>query len=363
MAAAKSAEALRARALRLSDAWAISLFAYDTAFYMINKSKPFSSSSTPVLAEAAVLEAARYIVGDANEPSGYYSAQFDGRLGAATSGALGWEHSGWRNVRAFGMARARGALFVASGNGVLRSRAGGAMWRVTTDWRMTEVLALAWDPHAPSRLWATTAHGLWVTPDLGETWRAVRTTGLAPDERFGHAVAVCRDHAGHVLLGTEAGIRHSLDGGTTWSEVGPRAAVRSLAQSPHDTALWLAATDGAGALRSSDGGATWTAPSLPRPAAALYAAAHDPLRPGHAAAVGYRSGLLATTDDGATWTAHPLATPADAFHALAFDPVVPGRLWLGSIGHGVLVLDPGESAPRAIGPPETTVYALTLTIL
>src|SRR5690606_35842277 len=94
-----------------------------------------------------------------------------------------WVHSGWQNVRCAGLAldpRDRRTVFLACGNGVLRSRDGGASWRVTTDWRVTEVLDVALDPFAPGSVYAATAYGPWHSADDGETWQPLAAPGPHP---------------------------------------------------------------------------------------------------------------------------------------------------------------------------------------
>ena len=102
---------------------------------------------------AAVLETRNYIVGEANAASGLYRRS-----------ERGWSHTGWQNLRCAAVAVEEAepeTLFLASGNGVLRSRDGGTTWRVTTDWRVAEVLDVALDPFAPGSLYAASAYGVW----------------------------------------------------------------------------------------------------------------------------------------------------------------------------------------------------------
>jgi len=298
--------------------------------------------SRPLL--AAVLETRNYVVGSANAPSGLYRHT-----------AAGWAHEGWRNARAAAVARDASAVFVASGNGVLRSRDGGTGWRVTTDWRVCEVLDVALDPFAPGRVVAATAHGLWHSPDGGETWEALPAAGSHSNATFTPALALDARRPGRIVIGTEDGLFESSDDGRTWRAIGPRVPIRALAQSAAAPGLWLAGTDGHGVLRSTDDGATWSAHAG---GSTAYAVAIDPTDPARLAAAGIGAGLWQSTDGGQHWSYQPLDLPALALHALAFDPDRAGRLWLGTVGEGVFVTDDLGATCRDAGLPEATVYAL-----
>ncbi len=300
-------------------------------------------SPRPLL--ATVLETRNYVVGSANAASGLYRYT-----------DAGWAHEGWRNARAAAVARDASAVFVASGNGVLRSRDGGATWRVTTDWRICEVLDVALDPFAPGRVVAATAYGLWHSPDGGETWEALPAAGSHPNATFTPALVLDARRSGRIVIGTEDGLFESGDSGQTWQAVGPRVAIRAIAQSGAAPGLWLAGTDGHGVLRSTDDAATWTAHAG---GSIAYAVAIDPTDPRRMAAAGIGAGLLRSTDGGHHWQPQPLDVPASALHALAFDPHHAGRLWLGTVGEGVFVTDDLGATCRDAGLPEATVYALS----
>ena len=306
--------------------------------------KPDSSSASRTLF-AAVLETKNYIVGEANAPSGLY------RRGEGE-----WTHTGWRNLRCAAVAvdaSTPKTIFLASGNGVLRSRDGGTTWRVTTDWRVAEVLDVMLDPFQAGAVFAASAYGLWHSADAGESWDALPPAAPYPNATFTPALALDRTQPGRLLVGTEAGLFVSEDAGQSWTSVGPRMAVRALEQSETQPAVWLAGTDGAGILRSADGGATWSASES---GATIYAVALDPSDPRRMAATGFETGLLVTTDGGASWTQRPLDIEAQALHALAFDPDGSGRLWLGSVGEGVFFTDDLGLTCEDAGLPETTVY-------
>lgn len=293
---------------------------------------------------AAVLETRNYIVGEANAPSGLYQ-----------HGEEGWVHAGWRNLRctAIALTADPDTLFLGAGNGVLRSRNGGITWRVTTDWRVAEVLGLALDPEAAGSLYAASAHGVWHTANHGDTWCALPAPAARPNATFTAALVLDRQRPGRLVIGTADGLYESEDRGQKWRSIGPRVAVRALEQSATHPNVWLAGTDESGALVSTDSGATW---SVRVAEATIYAVAIDPADVQRMAAGGYETGVLCSVDGGMTWERRAIDAPTQTLHALAFDPDGSGRLWLGTVGEGVVVTDDLGQTYATAGLPETTVY-------
>ncbi|MEZ4699010.1 MAG: hypothetical protein R2834_01670 [Rhodothermales bacterium] len=294
---------------------------------------------------AAVLETRGYIVGSSNAPSG---------LHVYTAGA-GWQHRGWTNVRCFGIARheARSMLFLAAGNGVFRSLDDGATWRVMTGWEITEVLDLALDPFDADTLWIATVHGLWRSPDLGETFLPVhpRTTQL-----FCQTLAADRATAGRWFVGTETGLLCTETSGAQWHAPGPHdAAIRAICQSPSDPSVWLAGTEDRGLLHSTDGGRSW-ATHRPAGCDTFYAVAIHPAHPEILIAGGFDAGVCVSLDGGATWRRTGDDMPVQHVHALAISPS--GRFVAGTVHGGIYAsVDAGASWTFA-GLPEATLYDL-----
>ncbi|GAB5535865.1 MAG: glycosyl hydrolase [Rubricoccaceae bacterium] len=288
----------------------------------------------------AVLETRNYIVGEANAPSGLYIEEEGG-----------WRHAGWTNLRCTALAQTPDALFLGAGNGVLRSRDGGASWRMTTDWRVTEVLDLVASPTDPNELVAATAYGLVRSRDAGDTWEPVPPPGRQPDATFTSAIVLDAEQTGRMLIATAAGLFVSDDDALSWRAIGPRLDTRALVQSAADPSRWLAGTAGHGALLSSDGGETWE--PVGDASATFYAVAFDPHDPDSLAVGGYQMGVCLSRDGGSSWRTASPAHDAVSVYTLAFDPRQPGRLWIGTMGGGLFV-DDGDGWQDA-GLPETTV--------
>lgn len=283
---------------------------------------------------AAVLETRGYIVGQTNAHSGLH--RYDGDLR--------WEHLGWPNLRQTGIAAERDRpemLYLAAGNGVLRSTDGGRAWRVTTDWQITEVQAVAADPHAPERVYAATAYGVFRTDDRGASWSACSQGLPEPISTFVQSIAVDISRSDRVIAGSEGGLFVSEDGARSWHPTGPGGIpIRIVRQSPLEPDVWLAGTEDHGLLRSTNGGKTWRAAAGSVADRTSYAVALDPSDAALMAAAGFESGVHLSRDRGASWTPWVSDLPEPTIHALAFDPRRPGHLWVGTVGRGVFVVMP-----------------------
>ena len=179
--------------------------------------------------------------------------------------------------------------------------------------------------------------------------------GTHPNTTFTPTLSIDSKRSGRVVIGTEDGLFESGAGGYTWRAIGPRVAIRALAQSVASPDVWLAGTAGHGVLLSTDEGETWSPREV---GATFYAVAFDPTVPQRMAAAGFETGLLVSTDGGESWRRQPLDVSAKALHSLAFDPGRAGRLWLGTVGEGVFFTDDLGATCHDAGLPETTIYAL-----
>lgn len=271
-------------------------------------------------------------------------------VGSANEGAAGlyrhegdttWSHHGWGNTRNFGLAAVptdSDIIFLACGNGVLRTLDGGATWKVTTGWRVTEVLDVVVDPNAPNHVYIASAYGIWRSSDLGDSWDQMNRGIPTPEATFTPTLAMDRRYAGHLVAGSEEGLFRTTNGALEWSAVGPRGvAIRDVVQSPADPDLWLAGTEDHGVLISRDGGKSWTFDETARTLGNVYAIAPHPTDANHIAAAGYAGRVHRTTDGGRTWRV--VGTVEHPVHALAFEPGSSQRLWAGTMGDGVYYSD------------------------
>lgn len=299
-----------------------------------------------------VLETRNYIVGEANAPSGLYRSVDGGP----------WTHLGWTNVRCFGLglsARSNETLFLACGNGVLRSQDQGNTWRVMTDWRITEVLAVV-SAYQTNHVCAATAHGVWESTDGGDTWEPRQAGLTVPNDTFTTSIQMHRVLRNTLWIGTESGLFVATDG-KPWKPMGPRVPIRALEQHPQEPACWAMGTEDHGVWVTGDNGATWQQVDGVPAKATIYALAFDPTNAKRVVAAGYRTGLWISEDSGLTWGHQVLDLPAHAIHALAFDSEDSTCLWIGTVGAGVYTTHSlGQTCTHA-GLPEATIYGFEFT--
>lgn len=191
-------------------------------------------------------------------------------------------------------------------------------------WTFVEPLAdrrptcLALDLRRPGRIYCGTSdHGLWVSEDAGESWRA---TGADIPERRITAVAVAtgegRGDVGVVYVGTE-----------------PSAVYRSEDGGDHCASLEH--------LKSLPSASAWSFPPRPETHHVRWIEP-DPHRPGRLFACIEAGALLRSDDGGRTWIDRAPTGPYDT-HTLATHPTVPGRLY-SAAGDGYFESDDaGES--------------------
>lgn len=225
-------------------------------------------------------------------------------------------------------------LILAAGDllGVARSVDGGVSWQSTTGFTNWEIGDVVFDPSDPSRVWAGTMGGPFLSHDSGSTWQARRdgmpavddSSYTAPIETIlfdpivdGRLIAVggsqrrWRASNGSPLFGT---IWESLDDGRTWSELGaiPNQAniQAAIFLSESSTDLLAGVADG-GVYRSEDGGKSWVASNSGLPhgnATDIVAHPSDSQRAwltlGAGPKVGEHhlpGGVFMTTDGGRSW--------------------------------------------------------------
>ena len=119
---------------------------------------------------------------------------------------------------------ADGTIHAAAGNGEMRSFDGGASWKITTGWDVTESQHIALDRTDRARVYLATAYGIWLSTDEGDTWKQVHddfTQALTSD--------VSADR--RVIAATEHGLLLTENGGESWKLVGPESAMIDVGQS------------------------------------------------------------------------------------------------------------------------------------
>ncbi len=263
----------------------------------------------------------------------------------SSDGGATWTHIGWEQGRAFAAMAPYGGcgdtLFIASGNGLMRTLDGGRFVRITTGWQITEVQDVTINPARRSQVFAATPYGLFRSGDLGESWTAA-SEGLP--SRFVASVRVDRTAPARVFAGTEAGLFVSDDSGAAWEATPVVGPVRSIRQSPSDASRWVVGLQDGGVALSADGGRIWTSGTGAVADLTIYEAEFHPSDPDVLYAGGWQTGVLRSDDFGRTWRRTGTGLTELSVHSLAVSRARPGLVLAGSMGGGLYrSADAGES--------------------
>ncbi|MBD5777885.1 hypothetical protein IEN85_00060 [Pelagicoccus sp. NFK12] len=229
-------------------------------------------------------------------------------------------------------------IFLACGNGIVRSLDGGETWKMTSGWRESDFTKIAIDPQDGRNIYASSIWGVSVSYDGGESWKPANR-GLA--EKFSRTVVVDERNPKRVLLGTADGVYQSIDRAHTWKRVRstPRSVILRMARSEANLDLWIVGTEGEGVYLSRNDGKTWsqTAPALANNN--IYAVAVDPFDASRMAAGGWGTGVWVSNDGGETWRARGEGLPSQNVTSMVFDPQQKGRLWVSTFEEGTVHSD------------------------
>ncbi len=312
---------------------------------------------------AALVRSRGYVVGGPLAGSGLHYLEGD----------TTWTHVGWNHPIVFGIAVDQDdpdIIFLAGGNGALRTLDGGESWRVTTGWRVTEVMDVDIDPRDGRNVYIATSYGIWRSSDRGETWEQ-SDRGVA--EKYTSAIRVDRTDSRTLLAGTVGGIYRSGDRGGSWSRVSDSEYVTDLQQSRSQPSTWLASSHDGGVFVSHDGGDSWTVPDGDVDDASLYAAAIDPSDPSRMAAVGFERGLYVSDDGGSSWrrsvgdlpgcvaltvVTDPPDNPGPCLYEVVFSPDSRGSLIVATVESGLFRSDDLGRSWTYVGMNGSVVYDL-----
>ena len=277
----------------------------------------------------SVVASKLFVVGAPNPQTGLFFQQ--------PSADTVWDHTGPKNIRAFGCALGPGpagkTLYLAAGNGVHRSTDGGNTWRITTSWKMTEVLWVEPDPRNPHTVYAATPYGVFGTTDGCATWRDL-TAGWGVG--FTSCVRVDHRDPRRLYCAAEDGAFMSPDGGATWARMGLNVkGVRTIAQHPADPKILVVGTEEHGIYFSPNGGRWWEKTEAGIDHTTFYTVAFDPSHPDTVYAAGYVTGVYRSVDGGKRWTRMNQGLTDLTFHCLAVDPRDGRRVYAASHGGGI----------------------------
>jgi photosystem II stability/assembly factor-like uncharacterized protein len=251
-----------------------------------------------------------------------------------------WTHLGWKNVRNFGIAgnpKNQSIIFLACGNGALRTRDAGKNWKITTGWQVTEVLDVSIDHFDIKKIYIATAYGVWRTFDQGESWQFA-SEGLS--SKFVQAIVADKKIKNRILVGGAKGLHLSENGADNWTPIIPSdVPILDLHQNAKVPKIWLAGAEDNGVLISRDNGNSWQFVKGAIAQETIYAVASDPNDPDRMIAGGFQTGVFVSEDGGKNWIKKINGLPSLNIHALIFDPNKKSRIFVGTLGAGVYYSD------------------------
>jgi len=184
------------------------------------------------------------------------------------------------------------------GGGLYRSQDGGDSWAISLP--DAAIRAVAVHPLTPTVVLAgDREQGLYRSADLGDTWTHITETAGFTDTHV-RALALTADTA---YAAASRFIFYSADAGQTWTMRGTLPSnVYALAVHPVTPSIIYAGTFAHGLRRSTDAGATWTAPSDGFPSGAwVTSLAVHPLTPTIVYAGTWDGEVYRSTDGGDSW--------------------------------------------------------------
>lgn len=234
-------------------------------------------------------------------------------------------------------------MFLACGNGIVRSLDGGETWRMTSGWRESDFTKIAIDPSNGKNVYAASVWGVSVSRDGGDSWTAANN-GLP--EKYSKTIIVDHLKPKRILLGTADGIYVSNDRANTWKPIrsSPKLVILRIDRSGANPDLWIAGTEGQGVYLSTNDAKTWVAAAPQLADKNIYAVAADPHNAANLAAAGWGTGVWVSSDGGDTWIDRGKGLPSQNVTSMTYDVNNSGRLWVSTFEEGTMYSnDQGQS--------------------
>ena len=231
-------------------------------------------------------------------------------------------------------------IFLACGNGIVRTKDGGKTWRMVSGWRESDVLQIAIDPEDNQRVYAASAWGVTISEDGGDNWEA-SNEGLP--EYFSKNIIIDHRNTSRLVVATGTGLFESRNRAKSWKRIRsfPESAGLRLRRSETNQDLWICGSEGQGLWLSTDDAKSWkpVAPALKD--ANVYGVAIDPFDENRLAAGGWGTGVHISDDQGKTWRQAASSLKSDNITSVIYDANIPHRLWASTFEEGSYYTDDG----------------------
>jgi photosystem II stability/assembly factor-like uncharacterized protein len=234
------------------------------------------------------------------------------------------------------------------GGGIVKSEDGGRTWRpVNNGLNNTHIALVAPHPTDPATLYAVPADGgsMFKSTNYGDNWTQLENNDL--NYKVGNLVVDLNHPDTIYQLTSNARALRSDDGGATWSATWPDlrfSSISALATTPFTPTVLYANKSGLGLFRSDDGGESWRLLSEAE-IDTTYALAVHPDNPDFILSGDAKAANMHRSKDGGdTWDIALQVPDASRVTSVAFDPRVtpffgrgkepadPTRLYAASVG-------------------------------
>lgn len=227
-------------------------------------------------------------------------------------------------------------------SGIYKSLNGGESWTEMEMGLTTAVNTFLIHPFRGSTLYAGTDDGIFMSADGGSSWSSVSSGLGEADNRKVMSLAMARSRPDVIFAGTFGGaLYRTNDAGANWFAPNPRAfrageIISELAVDPLHPAVVFA---GLGNMtvyplyKSTDGGRSWKTCAADQDLPPCAALEIDPTNPRVIWVGTYGAGVIKSSNSGATWTKSGEGDPLVAHsqvHAIAIDPTRSDTIYAGT---------------------------------
>jgi hypothetical protein len=296
------------------------------------------------------------VVGQDINVNGFFVGQKNGEK---------WDRFGWKNAAIFGITvdkKFQGKnIFLACGNGVMRSTDYGKSFKILTDWQITEVQKVYIDPKNDKTLYLTSSFGVWKSLDYGETW-SKKVNGLElVSQTFNPCLVILPSNPKTILMATADGIVISKNGGDSWSTLALKGKeINDIQIAQYDEKLIVCATENDGIFISKDGGKNWKQSNNKLSGSTFYSIAIDPVQKGIFYCGGYKNGIQKSIDFGESWIQFNNEISEKDIHSVALYPNDTKTIFAGSTNYGFYRSDDSGANFKCVGEADGVIWHIAI---